>query len=168
MQSLQSFLGSDKARRIIIICGIAVIALLFLSTVVPKKQSEPSSEISLCDSAEDIERGLEKRLAEMIGHIDGAGSAAVMVTLESSAERVFAEDTKTDSSEGAALSRGTQTETVLAGSSKEPLERSVVMPKVRGVAVVCAGAADPAVKERIANAVARALGIGISRVYVTC
>ncbi|MGN1120333.1 MAG: hypothetical protein ACI4Q4_08235 [Oscillospiraceae bacterium] len=164
---LAGFLGSDKARRLIIIVGVVLILLLFLSTVVPQK-AESAAAVP-AENTEEIEHDLEARLAEMIGHIAGAGTATVMVTLESSSERIFAEDTKTDSTDGgSSLSRGSETETVLAGSAKEPLERSTIMPKVRGVAVVCAGAANPAVKERIANAVACALGIGISRVYVTC
>ncbi len=163
---LAGFLESDKARRLIIIVGVALILLLFLSTVVPQK-AESAAAVPV-ENTEEIEHDLEARLAEMIGHIAGAGTATVMVTLESSSERIFAEDTKTDSTGGSSLSRGSETETVLAGSAKEPLERSTIMPKVRGVAVVCAGASDPAVKERIANAVACALGIGISRVYVTC
>ena len=42
-----------------------------------------------------------------------------------------------------------------------------VQPKVRGAAVVCSGASDPVVREKVANAVAKALNIGISKVYVT-
>ena len=57
---------------------------------------------------------------------------------------------------------------VLAGSSKEPLQIGTLQPRVRGAAVVCSGAGDPVVKERVANTVAKALNIGLSKVYVTC
>lgn len=166
---LAGFLSSEKARKVIVIGGIVVIALLFLSTVIPSAEKD-SAAAAQTQSAEDIERGLEQRLSAMISEINGAGSATVMVTLESSAQRVFAEDEKITGSDsgGESSSHGSETEIVLAGSAKEPLEQGVIMPKVRGVAVVCAGASDPTVKEKIANAVAGALGIGISRVYVTC
>lgn len=166
---LAGFLSGEKARKAIIIGGVVVIALLFLSTVIPPPEKE---NVPAAESAQDIERGLEERLAAIISEISGAGQATVMVTLESSAERVFAEDEKLTSSDGGGEnpsgSSASEKEVVLAGSAKEPLERGVIMPKVRGVAVVCAGASDPTVKEKIANAVAGALGIGISRVYVTC
>ena len=168
---LTGFLSSDKGRRAIIIGGIAVILLLFLSTLTPKEKSSSDSFIETTN-AEETEQALERRLTAVLSQIQGAGEVTVMITLDSTAERIYAEDRKETGSEtdGENLSQtsGIETETVLAGSAKEPLERSVIMPKVRGAAVVCSGASDPLIKEKVANAAASVLGIGISRVYVTC
>lgn len=168
---LSEFFTGEKGKRVIIAAGLAVIALLFLSSVIPKKE-ETESVIGY-ETAEQAERRLEQRLEALIAKIDGAGSATVMVTLDTTAERVYAQNEKTGTSqngngESGSRSGNSETEIVLAGSARQPLESGAVMPKARGCAVVCAGAADPAVKERIANAVADVLGIGISRVYVTC
>ena len=150
---LSGFLSSEKGRRAIIFGGIAVILLLFLSTIIPQEKSA-SQSLAQAKTAEETERALEQRLCAVLSEIDGAGSVTVMVTLDSTAQRVFAQDTNSA--------------VVLAGSGREPLEQSVILPRVRGAAVICSGAADPAVKEKIANAAASVLGIGISRVYVTC
>ena len=39
--------------------------------------------------------------------------------------------------------------------------------KVRGVAVVCGGAENMLVREKVVNTAARVLDIGVSQVYVT-
>lgn len=146
--------------------------LLFLSTLSFGGKEEQQAPAVQAESAEDIERALEQRLEKLISQIDGVNEVSVMVTLESTSTRVFAEETQSeasssDNADSSSKSSGSRTEIVLAGSGKEPLETSVICPKVRGVAVVCAGAADPVVKEKIANTVSGVLNIGISRVCVT-
>lgn len=148
-----------------------MILLLFLSTLSFGGKEERAPEAA-AESAGDIERELEQRLEKLISQIDGAGSVSVMVTLESTSTRVFAEETQSestssDNADSSSKSSGIRTEIVLAGSGKEPLETSVICPKVRGVAVVCPGASDPVVKEKIANTVSGVLNVGISRVCVT-
>lgn len=168
---LSDFFTGEKGKRVIVAVGLGIIALLFISSIIP--ENEKTASVTGYEAAEQEERRLEQRLEALIVKIDGAGPATVMVTLDTTAERVYAQNEKTGSSangngENSSRSGNSETEIVLAGSSRQPLESGAVMPKARGCAVVCAGASDPAVKERIANAVADVLGIGISRVYVTC
>ena len=92
-------LGKGGWRRLVLIAGIAAIALLFLSTLTP--QSEPQ--------------------------------AVQQYTAEETAK----------------------------------LETSVILPKVRGVAVVCGGAEDIVIREKVVNTAARVLDIKVSQVYVT-
>ena len=108
----------------------------------------------------------------LLEKIDGVGSVSVMVTLDKSSQRVYEKNQKTDTdvktnSDGGSENTANETETVLAGSAKEPLEVGVVQPKVRGAAVVCSGAGNPLIKEKVTYTVAKALNIGISKVYVT-
>ena len=123
-------------------------------------------------SRKAIERELEQRLEKLLSQIDGVNGVSVMVTLESTSTRIFAEETQSESdsssnADSSSKSSSSRTEIVLAGGGKEPLETSVVCPRVRGVAVVCPGAADPVVKEKIANTVSGVLNVGVSRVCVT-
>ena len=160
------FLGTDKGRRVLIICGVALMAALLFGSLKPRESS-----VSPSPAAEDCaqtERDIEQRLTELISRIDGAGSCTVMVTLDTSSQRVYAEERSSSSSTGDSVRASSEdTSVVLAGSGKEALETGTVLPQVRGVAVVCAGAANPAVREKIANAVCGALGIRLSRVCVT-
>ncbi len=147
-----------------------MILLLFLSTLsFGGGEEQPPAAVSA--SVGDIERELEQRLEKLLSQIDGVNGVSVMVTLESTSTRIFAEETQSESdsssnADSSSKSSSSRTEIVLAGG-KEPLETSVVCPRVRGVAVVCPGAADPVVKEKIANTVSGVLNVGVSRVCVT-
>lgn len=160
-----SRLGNGRWRRFVIIAGIAgiaAIALLFLSTVIPAGGAQQPQDSSAEDAAR-VERELEQRLTDIISQIDGVTSPQVMVTLDRTSERVFAEEVKSSSS-GDSLS--SENSPALTGS-KDALEKSVILPKVRGVAVVCGGAENMLVREKVVNTAARVLDIGVSQVYVT-
>lgn len=156
-------LGKDGWRRVVIIAGIAAIALLFLSTITPKSEPQQTAAYSTEDTAK-LERELEKRLTEVISEIDGISSPRVMVTLDCTSERVFEQETKSRSGTG---ENSSESSLALSGSGKEALEKSVVLPKVRGVAVVCGGADNVLIREKVVNTAARVLDIKVSQVYVT-
>ena len=164
--ALREFIGTEKGRRAVIICGIALMALLLLSSFVPRGSRDSPSPAA--ENTAQTEREIEQRLSELISRIDGAGSAAVMVTLDTSSQRLYAQERRCSTSSGDSVSTTSEdTTVVLSGSGKDALETGTVLPQVRGVAVVCPGAADPAVKEKIANAVCGALGIRLTPVCVT-
>ena len=155
-------LGNGKWRRFVIIAGIAAIALLFLSTVIP--EGSPAQEQGgFSEDASALEQELEKRLTDIISQIDGVTSPQVMVTLDRTSERVFAEEVKSSSSGD---SQSAENSPALTGS-KDALEKSVILPRVRGVAVVCGGAENVLIREKVVNTAARVLDIGVSQVYVT-
>lgn len=162
--------SSGKMRMILFIAGALAILLLFISTLPSgKEQTQQLSE----DTAA-LEAALEHRLEELLGGINGVTSPDVMVTLDSTSERVFARDSKSGSSEtqntdSSAASGDNESTVVLvgSGSGKDALEQSTILPKVRGVAVVCGGAEDPSIKEKVVNTVSGVLNISSSRVYVT-
>lgn len=168
---LKEFIFSDKGRKILIAAALIAMLLLLLSSVScgGKKSIETDTGKAGSENIAEIERELERRLEQIISKIDGAGSVSVMITLESSSELMYERDRKVQrDSDGNSESYGSETEVVLAGSAKEPLQIGTVQPKVRGAAIVCSGASDPVIKERVANIAAKALNLGISRVYVTC
>lgn len=170
-ERIKALLLGDKGRKIIVAGALAAMLLLLLSTLScgGKSASEPYA----AENAAELERELEQRLVRLISQIDGTGEVTVMVTLDTVSQQVYEKDARSESSsrsdgDGSSTGSSFATEIVLAGSAKEPLKVGTVQPKVRGAAVVCPGASDPVVKERVANAVAKALDIGMSRVYVTC
>lgn len=171
MGRIKEFALSDKGRKALIIGALAVMLLLLLSTV--SCGGEKSVDTTPpAENAAEIEKTLEKRITELISGIDGVGKVSVMVTLDTVSEAVYEKDYKTetateDNSDSVRKSSENQTEVVLQGSSKQPLQIGTIQPKVRGAAVVCEGAEDPVIREKVANTVAKALNIGISRVYVT-
>lgn len=156
-------LGKGGWRRLVLITGIAAIVLLFLSTLTPQSEPQTVQQYTAEENAK-LERELERRLTELLAEIDGVSSPQVMVTLDRTSERVFAEESKTRSGSG---ENSTESTLALSGSGKEALETSVILPKVRGVAVVCGGAEDIVIREKVVNTAARVLDIKVSQVYVT-
>lgn len=170
-ERIKALLLGDKGRKIIIAGALAAMLLLLFSTVSRGGKSAP--EPYAAENAAELERELEQRLVRLISQIDGTGEVTVMVTLDTVSRQVYEKNARSESSAGSdsgGSSNGSssETEVVLAGSAKEPLRVGTVQPKVRGAAVVCPGASDPVIRERVANTVARTLDIGLSRVYVTC
>lgn len=156
-------LGKGGWRRFVLIAGIAAIVLLFLSTLTPQSEPQTVQQYTAEETAK-LERELERRLTELLAEIDGVSSPQVMVTLDRTSERVFAEESKTRSGSG---ENSTESTLALSGSGKEALETSVILPKVRGVAVVCGGAENIVIREKVVNTAARVLDIKVSQVYVT-
>lgn len=172
--TFKSLFAGERRRKILLFGAAALAVLLLLSTFSRSDKTERKSAEyeELSENAEEIEQTLERRLTELIGKIEGAGDVSVMVTLDSTSQRVFEKNRKTQTetestSDGGTENTAQETEAVLAGSSKQPLQTGSVLPKVRGAAVVCSGASDPLVREKVTYTVAKALNIGISRVYVT-
>lgn len=174
-ERLREFLQSKAGGRVLVVGAAAVMVLLMLSTVSCEGNDSQKQDVSkeAREYAAEVEQTLEKRLEQLLEKIEGAGSVSVMVTLDTTEELVYEKDTKTENSaqsdeSGSSENRSSETEAVLYGSSKSPLQIGTVLPKVRGAAVVCKGASDPVIRERVVNTVASALNIGTSRVYVTC
>ena len=163
---VKDLISGEKGRKILLVGGIFLLALLLISTLFGEKKE--STVAVKTENAAEIEEKLERRLCELISKIEGVGEVSVMVTLDTTTTTVYEKDRKQEESAGNAVgSSSKETEVVLAGSAKQPLLSGSVMPTVRGAAVVCEGAANPLVREKVANTVAKALNIGISRVYVT-
>lgn len=175
--TFKSLFSGENGKKLPIIGAAAVMLLLLLSFVFRGGETKSSEKAVQFDDAamiemnEVMEQTLEARLKTLIESIDGAGTANVMVTLDRSSTRLYEKDEKSQtdygSSSGGLDKAMLETETVLAGSAKEPLQTGVLQPKVRGAAVVCSGAGDPVVREKVTNTVAKALNIGVSKVYVT-
>ncbi len=172
---LKELLLGDKGRKILIAAALAAMLLLLFSTFSCNGKSDSAGVSKQTEDAAELEKTLEERITRLVSRIDGVGDPAkieVMITLDTSSTLIYEKDRRFESSSHTGESGGTannvgETEVVLAGNGKEPLQVGTVQPTVRGAAVVCSGASDPLVRERVTYAVAKALNIGVSRVYIT-
>ncbi len=177
---------SDARLKLIVTVGLAAIAVIFLSDYAGGQTRSASAQVNaaapLHYSGTDYEEytsQLEARLTELISSVEGAGQAKVMITLECGTEYVYASQQKTTSAmsentdAGGRSSRdqkqsGEESLILIDGDrGEEPLILKEITPTVAGVVVVCSGADDPQVRERIVNVVTTALGTGSNRVCVT-
>lgn len=169
-----SKLKSKKAVNVILALGLLGIFLIFLSTLIPEKNKSSNTVPKSAFSAQEYVDEMERKLAEMISSIEGAGACRVMVTLENGVEYVYAreEDINTDRKEdGNGISeRDDKKESVIivdSGNGRQGLLVTEIQPTVRGVVVVCQGGDQPIVQERVINLVTTALNISSKRVCVT-
>lgn len=125
---------------------------------------------------DDYSTYLESKLVKILSKIDGVGQISVMVTLESSEEKVAAtnttsttEETVENDSEGGTreIQREDLTIEVMTRSGDDSLlVVKEIKPAVQGVIVVAQGANDPILKEILYEAVKTALGIQGNKVQV--
>ena len=144
MGRLTEILKSEKGIKIIFAIGIALIILIFLLNLSDRsnnsRNNSPEKENILSD-IDEYEGKLEKKLTEIIEKIDGTSDIHVMITLEKTEENIY----------------GGKTSDISA----------TVTPTVRGVVVVCKGGENATIREKVLEAVCKALGVSAARVCVT-
>ena len=97
---LRAALADEKQRVNLLVCmGLAGLLLLAISSWLPADSSTQSAApAAKTDSTADYAAELETRLTALISRVEGAGKTAVMVTLESGSESIYATDTDSDGS----------------------------------------------------------------------
>lgn len=164
---LKGFINlDDKKTKIIVAIGLIGLALIFASSIFDGKKENKASGDYNCVDYEEYAENLEHKLTDIVNSIEGAGECKVMITLENSAENVYATDveTKTDSN-----SSNQKDKYVFYDSSngESPVLIKEYLPKVQGVTVLCNGGDNIAVKEKIIQCVTSLFNIPTNRVSVS-
>ena len=175
-------ISADNKRRIIVIIGIVGIILISISELFQTDSLKTDEKIP--DDSEEFtidsyRKGLETELEQIVSKIDGAGEVNILITMDSTAEDVYILQKNID--ERAKSSGGSdypdseseykeENEYVII-KSKDGNEQAVlqkqVMPRIRGVLVVCSGGGNSLTREKITKAVSSVLNISTGKVYVT-
>lgn len=154
---LRTALADEKQRvNLLVLMGLAGLVLLAFSAWLPADdavQPAPAAQ----ETAADYAAQLESRLTALIRRVDGAGNTAVMVTLESGSESIYATDTDRD---------GGSTHVLLGSGGADGLVETVQTPRVLGVAVVCEGGGTAAVQNRVTALVEALTGVGANHITV--
>ncbi|MCL2693624.1 MAG: hypothetical protein FWE60_00795 [Oscillospiraceae bacterium] len=154
-KSISALLKNDKAVKIIVAAGFALIMMILLWELFSFGRGAPPTGfagtplgeggVHLGEGGSHCGRGglhlgeggvggyteqLEGRLTAILSEIQGVGRVSVMLTLES-------------------------------------LDEAPDVPRVRGAAVVCEGGDDVFVKKKVVETVSKVLGISTARVSVT-
>ena len=143
-------------------------AVVFIPGFFFYSQSRGGNFLSGCMTSEKGEtpyvRQLEETLTELIGSIEGAGRTKVAVTLDASAETVYALD-ETDGGENGQR----QLEHILVDTreGQDALVEMTWEPVIRGIAVVCEGADDVTVNAQITQAVSVLTGVSTNRISIS-
>lgn len=145
---LKGLLKNPKAVKWVVYGGLALLMLFFLSEVFGGSGGGNSagklSEINEAAKVEEYEKRIENELERAVSAVKGVGrreGITIMVTLDSLSETVYSE--------------------------KGSTVKTVITPKVRGVAIICEGGGDIVVKQKIIELVSRVLGINSTKISVT-
>ena len=154
---------------LVVVCGIALVAISGLEKKETVKQEENINSISKENIGnEESAQGLEEKLKNILSQIEGAGELDVMITYESSEEiqpafntNTTTEETKEVDKQGGerTVTTSSENKTMITSSSNDPIVIKTNQPKINGVIVVASGAKDPIVKETLYSAVQTALQI---------
>lgn len=168
------WLSTENIKKIIIFVGIAGIALIFLSNFEFGSSEEEAGSVAVADEASAIEEyrlRLSEEMGNMLAGIEGVGKTKIMITLDQTTQTVYATEEETQSK-----TEGSNTQTDLDkkyviiredNGGENGLTVTTILPKVKGVLVVCEGGGSEEVRERVTNAVCSVLGISSSHIYVS-
>lgn len=177
--STDAFLSrfSSDEKRIKLIASLLLIGILLIFAGGTKSDTLKTEKDDIDTSGKFVSES-EARLEEILSSVDGVGRTKVLITLESGRQSVYAVNEK-QSDEAVStyangeISRSEKTGDIEqsyllidTGSGKAPLEITSSEPTIRGVLVVCEGAASSVTKKNVLDAVTTALGIGSDRVCI--
>lgn len=169
LERLSGNLKGEHGVRFVVLAGICGMALILLSGILPsdKKGAETAATDATVneDSGETYCRAMELKLAEILEQIDGVGDCQILITADSTAETVYAQNEEQETAE-----QRTQIQkkyVLLSDSAGErPLIQRVAMPEISGVIVVCDGASGNVIRERVTNAIQAVLNLPANRICV--
>ena len=109
----------------------------------------------------------EKRMAEVLGAIDGVGRVRIMLTLRAGSTLRLAEDSSLSDSSSGQTKQEKQVLTVNRGSGRqEVVVTQQLYPTYQGAVVVCEGAGSSSVRLAVVNAVSVLTGLSSDRISV--
>lgn len=162
--------------------GLSGIALIFISSMFkPNKEKPTPCASTYSQNFMDAKREtLERSLENLVSDINGAGKSKVFITFEGSSETVYATEEKknkeaSEDKSGDEITRKKESDdcekkfiTIKdSEGSEKALAVTELEPKIKGAVVICPGADDPIVKNRITEVVTTALNINSARVCIT-
>ncbi|MEA5134967.1 MAG: hypothetical protein VB035_02385 [Candidatus Fimivivens sp.] len=171
---------SQKQAKWLTVLGVAGMLLIMLTGLWPDKSSPADVSQDVVGSLDAHAQQTEQRLAEILKQIKGVGAVHVMVTLENGVEYRYAADEKQSGDSVFTYADGSDAPSkvqekedkeqsyILVDSSggKKPLVLTELSPRVKGVVVVCSGAGNPVIRQRVTDAVTTALGVTSLQVCV--
>jgi len=162
----------SKVKLLVLVAVLVIIGVLYInysntdnnvSTLSNIDYGYYVSSLDYCDT-------MEQKLENVLSGLSGVGDVQVMVTLESSMELVFANTTEEKINNSTATNSYTVQITtpliVETSNGQMPIVIKEVLPKVKGVLVVCSGVNNVGTKLDVIHAVQSLLDVKNSNIQV--
>lgn len=164
MKSLLQRKNWNKSS-LLFFAGILGIFLILAGNMMPtnSEKSDPKAEDLAEVSVTAYACQLEQKLTTLLSQIQGVGKTQVAVTMDSSAQTVYALDEKSQEGSGSQ-----ETEHILLSrqDGQTALVEMVWEPEIRGIAVVCEGAEDITVRTQVTEAICVLTGVSSNRISI--
>ncbi len=167
IQWLEKLIPKGKNTAVLyLILIIGIIALALGSSVLGTGQSGKKAQKTNAQVMLPTDQ-TEKKLTQILSKIKGAGNVSVMISYESTGEKVFAADTNTQTSQsedkdGEAKTKSdtdTKQDIKTITPAGAPVVSKEIYPKVCGVIVVVDGGNDAVTRQNIIRAVTALLNV---------
>ena len=147
-----------------------MLVILFLLGIIFLCLSEYDSSKSTGNGSADFDsenyaENLEEQLCSILEKMDGVEDVQVMITLESGARYQISDETGNAYRFDTYVSSFSLQNNSEKGNGSRVIE--ITAPKIKGVSVVCKGAENISVKERIINLISSTLNLTKNKIYVT-
>lgn len=150
---LSFIMKSPKKWLIGALIAVGAVLLILGSLPGKKDSASPGDSAELLAYAES----LEERIAALCEEVEGVSDVSVLLTLDGSTEHVYAENSTYSGGNYVVISVG--------GEERMVLVREIYS-SVRGIAVVCRGGEDIAVRRTLTELLSCALGVPISKISI--
>ncbi len=148
---LQNIIKQQTNRQRLIVTFIVGVLLVIVALPI-EFQKEESVDTSASKELESVETGykneLEAQVEEILSQVEGVGEVKVLVTYESTGEKVVEKDT--------VIGEETKEEATIFEDSEygqTPYVTKELYPKIEGVLVIASGGGDSIVVENITEAI---------------
>lgn len=164
-EKLKSILLKVKDGKLILLLAVVGVVLILL----PKSKTGGAIKPAAQQESFSLEQQ-ERKLAEALSQISGAGEVTVVLSLDNSGEKTVAQDIKdSEDNSDTRHSRDSTVSTVIItpeSGQKTPYVLSERYPQYRGALIIAEGAEVAAVQLAITKAVASLTGLGTDRITV--
>lgn len=151
---LSKYLKGLKGKEMLLLLLAAGILLLFLGGNQGEVANTHDDAADVAARTEAYRVAMEEELTVLCSRVEGVGALELLLTLEGSEQAVYATDT----------GQNGRVDYVINGGEGLLLYREY--PRVRGVAVVCEGGNDPAVRAQLTALLSALLDIGSNRISI--
>lgn len=153
------FFSRKNRKKAAIFCLLFLLGLIFFFGAEYSLSEKRDESVSVLDES-GFEAQTETRLKALLEEMDGVSDVHVMVTLERSEEKCVQTEPASFSSDGILAS-------ALGDSGEKSTVLAVSAPRIRGVSIVCRGAADAETRYKIIRLVSSALNLKSNRIFVS-
>jgi len=159
-----AFEQKNSKTKILIAVGVIGILLILLSEI-SFPASKKETEVTKTDYTSYVNE-LDDKLNNLISSIDGVGKCKVMITLKSTSESVYAKNIQNSQSDSSA-SQNSEYVIYDGKDGDSPILIQENFPEIEGIAIVCSGGDNIAVRERVIQCVSSLFNISSNRISVS-